>query len=54
MSEKLQQFWGAGCGAERSQSQACITLVWRQVGDSPAALLPMLSVSPLAATQVSQ
>ncbi|XP_050718821.1 phenylalanine--tRNA ligase alpha subunit-like isoform X2 [Eriocheir sinensis] len=53
ISEKLQQFWGAGGGAERSQSQVCITLVWRQEGDSPAALLPILSVSPLSATQVS-
>lgn len=54
ISEKLQQFWGPGSGAERSQSQVCITLVWRQVGDSPAALLPVLSVAPLSATQVSQ
>ncbi|XP_063842992.1 phenylalanine--tRNA ligase alpha subunit-like isoform X1 [Scylla paramamosain] len=53
MSEKLQQFWGPGVGVERSQSQVCITLVWRQVGDSPAALLPTLSVAPLAATQVA-
>lgn len=53
ISEKLQQFWGIGSGTERSQSQVCITLVWRQVGDSPAALLPLLTVSPLAATQVS-
>lgn len=52
VSEKLQQFWGVWHGVERSQSNVCLTLVWRQNGDSPTALMPTLSVSPLAASQV--
>ncbi|WP_348240110.1 hypothetical protein, partial [Salmonella enterica] len=36
----------------RSGSDVCLTLVWRQNGDSPATLLPSLSISPLSATQI--
>ncbi|XP_064087639.1 phenylalanine--tRNA ligase alpha subunit-like isoform X2 [Macrobrachium nipponense] len=52
VSEKLQQFWGENSGVDRSDSDICLTLVWRQNGDSPATLLPSLSVSPLSATQI--
>ncbi|XP_071550650.1 phenylalanine--tRNA ligase alpha subunit [Panulirus ornatus] len=52
VSEKLQQFWGVWHGVERSQSNVCLTLVWRQNGDSPTALMPTLSVSPLSASQI--
>ncbi|XP_042888257.1 phenylalanine--tRNA ligase alpha subunit-like [Penaeus japonicus] len=52
VSEKLQQFWGVSGATERSQSQICLTLVWRQDGDTPTALMPSLSVSPLAPNQI--
>ncbi|XP_069942001.1 phenylalanine--tRNA ligase alpha subunit isoform X2 [Cherax quadricarinatus] len=52
VSEKLQQFWGAKYGVDRSKSSVCLTLVWRQDGDSPTALMPTMTVSPLAANQV--
>ncbi|KAK7076756.1 hypothetical protein SK128_022903 [Halocaridina rubra] len=54
ISEKLQQFWGGNsCGVERATCEICLTLVWRQNGDNPQALLPSLSVSPLSATLIS-
>ncbi|KAK3869963.1 hypothetical protein Pcinc_024764 [Petrolisthes cinctipes] len=52
ISEKLLQFWGNIDNDKRRGSVVCLTLVWRQTGDSPAALLPALYVNPIAASQV--
>lgn len=52
VSEKLQKFWGNEYSRDRSSSEVCLRLVWRQEGDSPLEQMPALSVSPLAATQI--